>query len=242
VHYLIRYSKERCALPEYRNYTGLVAEVQVRTILQHAWAEIEHDIQYKAVATLPSQVSRRFSALAGLIEIADREFQAIEDEDKLLRDAALTNVHQGQLGDVEIRRDPIRAYLNEQYGKDGPETNGPYDWIARVLLSLGFADMDEVHRCVKDRNDGQLSKVIYGSQRKDQLARFELVLLATMGKNYVLAHPWADDQMAERFISTEIAKLDKLQQAGIKVGKYQPTEYPEVTVRVSDLYAKLAQR
>ena len=41
-HYLIRLSSKRTALPEYKPHLGLVAEIQVRTILQHAWAEIEH--------------------------------------------------------------------------------------------------------------------------------------------------------------------------------------------------------
>jgi len=48
--------------------------------LQHAWAEIEHDLGYKVGATIPVPVRRRFSRLAGLLEIADREFKEIRDE------------------------------------------------------------------------------------------------------------------------------------------------------------------
>jgi ppGpp synthetase/RelA/SpoT-type nucleotidyltranferase len=48
VHYLVQFSPERCALPEYQRFQGRIAEIQVRTVLQHGWAEIEHDIQYKA--------------------------------------------------------------------------------------------------------------------------------------------------------------------------------------------------
>jgi hypothetical protein len=62
----------------------LVAEIQVRTILQHAWAEIEHDTRYKAVDVAPTAIARRFVALAGLLEIADREFQALQDSYKPL--------------------------------------------------------------------------------------------------------------------------------------------------------------
>jgi len=75
VHYLVRISERRCAFAEYQRFRGAVAEVQVRTILQHAWAEIEHDIQYKSSAAIPTEIHRRFTALAGLLEIADREFQ-----------------------------------------------------------------------------------------------------------------------------------------------------------------------
>ena len=48
VHYLVRLSRSRIQLPEYAPYDGAIAEIQVRTVLQHAWAEIEHDIQYKS--------------------------------------------------------------------------------------------------------------------------------------------------------------------------------------------------
>lgn len=54
-------------------------ELQIRTILQHAWAEIEHDLGYKSDAELPGDLRRRFSQIASLLEIADREFVAIRD-------------------------------------------------------------------------------------------------------------------------------------------------------------------
>lgn len=80
VHYLVRFSSKRCELPEYQRFTGRVTEIQVRTILQHAWAEIEHESQYKAESLIPAARHRRFLSLAGTIELADREFQAIWDD------------------------------------------------------------------------------------------------------------------------------------------------------------------
>ena len=57
------------------------AQVQVRTVLQHAWAEFEHAIRYKG--TIPEEhipdLDRRFTLAAGLLELADREFSLIRD-------------------------------------------------------------------------------------------------------------------------------------------------------------------
>lgn len=46
-NWVVTLSDARCALPEYRRFTGLRCEIQVQTILDHAWAEMAHDTIYK---------------------------------------------------------------------------------------------------------------------------------------------------------------------------------------------------
>jgi ppGpp synthetase/RelA/SpoT-type nucleotidyltranferase len=80
LHYVAELSGKRCKLAEYRKFSGLKFEIQVRSILQHAWAEIEHDIGYKSGAGVPREIRRRFSRVAGLLELADAEFLSIRNE------------------------------------------------------------------------------------------------------------------------------------------------------------------
>jgi len=47
-HFLVRLKPERLALAEYAHFSGLRCEIQVQTILNHAWAEMAHDMIYKA--------------------------------------------------------------------------------------------------------------------------------------------------------------------------------------------------
>jgi ppGpp synthetase/RelA/SpoT-type nucleotidyltranferase len=68
VHYV-------CSLPDGPS-PDFRFEIQVRTALQHAWAEVEHDLGYKADA-VPAPIRRRFSRVASLLEVADLEFVEI---------------------------------------------------------------------------------------------------------------------------------------------------------------------
>lgn len=77
VHYIVGLSDDRLKLREYQMYQDLKCEIQIRTVLQHAWAEIEHDLGYKNESIIPKEIRRNFSRLAGLLEIGDKEFLEI---------------------------------------------------------------------------------------------------------------------------------------------------------------------
>jgi ppGpp synthetase/RelA/SpoT-type nucleotidyltranferase len=47
-NYVVRLEESRSALPEYKRFVGLQCEVQVQTILDHAWSETAHDTIYKS--------------------------------------------------------------------------------------------------------------------------------------------------------------------------------------------------
>jgi phage replication-related protein YjqB (UPF0714/DUF867 family)/ppGpp synthetase/RelA/SpoT-type nucleotidyltranferase len=47
VHYTVRLREDRTRLAEYAKFAGLRCEIQVQTILNHAWSETSHDILYK---------------------------------------------------------------------------------------------------------------------------------------------------------------------------------------------------
>lgn len=78
-------------------------EIQLRTVLQHAWAEFEHDVRYKNQEhpdTSAPEVQRAFTLAAGLIELADEQFDKIasiigtpgEDVEGALDEASLPRV------------------------------------------------------------------------------------------------------------------------------------------------------
>lgn len=80
LHYIVRLYPSHANPAEYKRLVHLKAEIQIRTILQHAWAEIEHDLGYKSKHAIPIQMRRRFSWLSGLLELADYEFNGLREE------------------------------------------------------------------------------------------------------------------------------------------------------------------
>lgn len=61
---------------------GFHYEIQIRTSLQHAWAQIEHKLGYKA--TVYDDKSRRlFAQVSALLEIADEKFTEIKNRQQL---------------------------------------------------------------------------------------------------------------------------------------------------------------
>ena len=55
------------------------AEIQVRTILQHAWAQIVHDNLYKSDFTPPRHLNRQAALISALLEDGDKSFTRLLD-------------------------------------------------------------------------------------------------------------------------------------------------------------------
>ncbi|WP_323095302.1 hypothetical protein [Intrasporangium sp. YIM S08009] len=117
-HFVGTLGKARASLAEYTRFAECRFEVQVRSILQHAWAEVEHDLGYKSPVSVSAHTRRRFSRLAGMFEIADDEFVAIREE--IARHIAEVNqaIGQGETN-LPLDREALVAYMS----KDGTLTS-----------------------------------------------------------------------------------------------------------------------
>ncbi len=102
-------------------------ELQVRTVLQHAWAEIEHDRSYKFAGVLPRPLQRRLYLLAGVLELADREFASLATE---IDDYAAEVTRKTQAGnlDIEINTTSLLQYLSPK---------------VEYLINAGLTDLDQ---------------------------------------------------------------------------------------------------
>lgn len=85
MHYLVRLLPERAALigftpNEIAAIGERVAELQVRSVVQHAWADILHDRMYKTPLRLSTEAKRTGALLAAIMEDGDRSFNRLAIE------------------------------------------------------------------------------------------------------------------------------------------------------------------
>ncbi|MDC7709291.1 GTP pyrophosphokinase [Vogesella indigofera] len=78
-HFVVKISPERADLIEWQGFSKFTAEIQVRTVLQHAWAAISHKLQYKREEDVPTALKRKLFRLSALFELADDEFVSLRD-------------------------------------------------------------------------------------------------------------------------------------------------------------------
>ncbi|MGB6127436.1 MAG: hypothetical protein WBG30_01685 [Psychrilyobacter sp.] len=76
LHYVVSFPIEA----KYKRFKGVRFEIQIRSLLQHTWATIEHDLGYKSRIGIPDELIRSFSRVASLLELADKEFVNIKKD------------------------------------------------------------------------------------------------------------------------------------------------------------------
>lgn len=90
-------------------------EVQVRSVLEHAWAEIQHEVVYKAAINFPPQIKREFAAIAGGLEILDREFLRLRKQYEESIEAALGAIRAKKRLDEKLDVSKLLAALEAVY-------------------------------------------------------------------------------------------------------------------------------
>jgi len=168
---------------------GHRAAIQIRTVLQHAWAEFEHDIRYKG--TIPAEhvleLDRRFTLAAGLLELADREFSTIRD---LLREgpAEPADDEDEEDSDPRIRPRELAAFLAGQYADAGWSRTDHYAWIAELVLELGINSLSALGETLRSVDEDTLAERMAYRYPPGAVRRLDDALLWAYGERYVDLH------------------------------------------------------
>lgn len=212
LHHVVNITPARAAMTDWKRFVNLKAEIQTRSILQHAWAEIEHDLGYKSRVEVPRHLRRRFSRVAGLLELADEEFHEIRDELRRYSEevvAYMAKQPASVLLDsasvrVFIEREPLVKELDQaiaRVSKTRLETDVDSDLPTRRLRAAGIHNLGDLqaqlssHAAVIVR----FAQTLLEREEPDQVSTFmrgvSLFYLA-----YVLVIEAGDDETLRDFL------------------------------------------
>lgn len=111
LHYVCRIPEALYKDPELPQLNKIRFELQMRSTLQHVWANMYHDMGYKSDVEVPIEYQRNMSRLAGMLELADEQFSHIRKEINNYRRNVQSLVASGNFDEVPLNGDTFRSFL-----------------------------------------------------------------------------------------------------------------------------------
>ena len=153
-------------------------EIQIRTVLQHAWAEIEHDLGYKSSYGIPSTIRREFSRIAGLLEIADNQFVELSSNIQRYKNEITQQIVNGEYQELPLDEVTLHEYLttNDEFFEyiDMYTTASQLEYYTtpayghlRHLAWLGITKLGELYGALLEYSDTMLKITRYVTKQNE---------------------------------------------------------------------------
>jgi bifunctional DNA-binding transcriptional regulator/antitoxin component of YhaV-PrlF toxin-antitoxin module len=189
--------------------------------LQHAWAEFEHDRNYKFKGFLPKELRRRLSLAAGTLESIDREFDNLSKE----IDAYSTEVERRtDRGDLAIPIDSLSltAFLNEKFRDLVKESivYPDFSWGEITIEELSLMGIDSLKRLddIIPKDFAERARSFYSKSKTGQsFSSIVTDILIIFDADLYFKKAWDNrwqgiDEVAVAFLSSYGVDFDKYQQ------------------------------
>ena len=181
LHYICRIPKTMCDDPSMPELNETRFELQMRSALQHVWANMQHDMGYKSDVEIPVEYQRNMSRLAGMLELADEQFSRIRKEITDYRRNVQSLVASGNFDEVPLNGDTFRSYCDLR----------PFKRLADKMATINQAELYDdslmpyykvlVHMGMKTIGDVERLRV----ENSDAAYQLALIQLAGTGLDII---------------------------------------------------------
>ncbi|MCM1187279.1 MAG: RelA/SpoT domain-containing protein [Lachnoclostridium sp.] len=172
IHYVITIDTNE---QQYAHLRGIKCEIQVRTILQDAWAQVFHDRLYKGNGDDVGEkgVKRETNLLAGSLELIDNKMDEIVKYYDSKNGNLSKKAYRALLNET-ITEESLREYCDVLLNGKA-EKYYSYNQVKELLLSLKIEKIRELDYCVNDGFIKELSNMNI-TLTIDRLVRYILLL------------------------------------------------------------------
>ena len=148
IHYQVRPKPEWLAVPTMAELGGLQAEIQVRTVSQHIWAEVSHALQYKREAQVPDPIKRSLYRVSALLDLVDLEFERFLED----RDAYEKSLKTGTL-EAQLNPDIVRRIVADNLPIENASDEENYGDLLDDLTTAGVTRVEELVAIIEAKRD-----------------------------------------------------------------------------------------
>jgi len=214
LHYAIKLPDAWLKAPNYRGLDGLFAEIQIRTILMHAWAAISHKLSYKKEEDIPIELRRVLFRLSALIELADQQFDILKlNRTDYINSLVEVEAHDQKTFNIKapLNIDTLKSLLGficpDRFMSDG-DLSGLSDELR--LLEIGLEDIYKGYKKAKDFIS-EIEEETYScmgdkfipSKDKMHMTGFVRTILDVTSKKYL------DWRISDKHIPLQVEKMSK---------------------------------
>lgn len=166
-------------------YRGRDFEIQVRTVLQHAWAEFEHDIRYKSRdSNVDPRIDRAFTLAAGLIELADQQFDQV---------AAILDEQRGEgvggradhADSIPLTAETLPGLLMLMLPGVPRSKSEHYAWLEELLEANGVTTVGDLRDLVGPERIASVEQAMRYRFRPGHVRIIDDLLLAEFGADHI---------------------------------------------------------
>ncbi len=152
IHFIIQLPKEWLKVPTLSEFGEMTSELQIRTLSQHIWAEVSHELQYKSLVDVPQNLVRPIYRASALLETVDLEFERLLLEREEYRNKIDQNINQElNVDNIEQILDGLLPLQNKSYDEE-------YAQLNKELINKGINDTEKLRKFVFDNLEWILSR------------------------------------------------------------------------------------
>lgn len=147
IHYQVSLGDQHKG-PRYDALKDLSFEIQTRTVVMDAWANVSHYLDYKGASSVPEPLRRDFFALSGLFYVADQHFEMFAARSGEAQEEAKKDVQGPSKEGIDVNLDTTEAFLRERFPDREHSSRSGIAEFVNEIRAVGYDDISKLEKAI----------------------------------------------------------------------------------------------